>query len=212
MNPPLISERENADSELQQVQARLEEIVAASGRVQVAQDNLAAAQALARGHMADPKVRFLLLRLKEAGGLNEGMSEQWATLLRECPDDLEIVRYRATRLVKERHVEDALALVDRHLPASAESPARLFARAKLLNDIRAYEQSDELFRRLILQHTDRNIRVEFAKRLRKRGLLADAFDVISPVAKHLAPGSKAAELANGLASDYAFYQLSLIHI
>lgn len=206
MNPPLISERENADSELQQVQARLEEIVAASGRVQVAQDNLAAAQALARGHMADPKVRFLLLRLKEAGGLNEGMSEQWATLLRECPDDLEIVRYRATRLVKERHVEDALALVDRHLPASAESPARLFARAKLLNDIRAYEQSDELFRRLILQHTDRNIRVEFAKRLRKRGLLADAFDVISPVAKHLAPGSKAAELANGLASDYAFYQ------
>lgn len=72
MNPPLISERENADSELQQVQARLEEIVAASGRVQVAQDNLAAAQALARGHMADPKVRFLLLRLKEAGGPERG--------------------------------------------------------------------------------------------------------------------------------------------
>ncbi len=206
MNPPLISERENADSDLQQVQARLEEIVAASGRVQVAQDNLAGAQALAHAHMADPKVRFLLLRLKEAAGLNEGMSEQWATLLRECPDDLEIVRYRATRLVKERHLDDALALVDRHLPASSENPARLFARAKLLNDIRAYEQSDALFRRLILQHTDRNIRVEFAKRLRKRGLLADAFEVISPVAKHLAPGSKAAELANGLASDYAFYQ------
>ncbi|CUI77638.1 glycosyltransferase [Achromobacter sp. 2789STDY5608621] len=207
MNPPLITERENtASSDLQAVQGRLEEIVAASVRVQVAQANLADAQALARGHMADSKVRFLLLRLKEAAGLNEGMSEQWATLLRECPDDLEIVRYRATRLVKERHLEDALALVERHLPESTENPARLFARAKLLSDIRAYEQSDELFRRLILQHTDRNIRVEFAKRLRKRGLLADAFDVIAPVAKHLAPGSKAAELANGLASDYAFYQ------
>lgn len=207
MNPPLITERENtASSDLQAVQGRLEEIVAASVRVQVAQANLADAQTLARGHMADSKVRFLLLRLKEAAGLNEGMSEQWATLLRECPDDLEIVRYRATRLVKERHLEDALSLVERHLPESTDNPARLFARAKLLSDIRAYEQSDELFRRLILQHTDRNIRVEFAKRLRKRGLLADAFEVIAPVAKHLAPGSKAAELANGLASDYAFYQ------
>lgn len=78
MNPPLITERENtASSDLQAVQGRLEEIVAASVRVQVAQANLADAQTLARGHMADSKVRFLLLRLKEAAGLNEGMSEQW---------------------------------------------------------------------------------------------------------------------------------------
>lgn len=206
MNPPLTTDRKHAESDLPEVQARLEEIVAASGRVQVAQDNLARAQALARGHMADSKVRFLLLRLQEAAGLNEGLSEQWTTLLRECPDDLEIVRYCATRLVKERHVEDALALVERHLPESSDNPARLFARAKLLSDIRAHEQSDALFRRLISQHTDRNMRVEFAKRLRKRGLLADAFDVIAPVARHLAPGSKAAELADALASDYAFYQ------
>lgn len=206
MNPPLTTDRKHAESDLPEVQARLEEIVAASGRVQVAQDNLARAQALARDHMADSKVRFLLLRLQEAAGLNEGLSEQWTTLLRECPDDLEIVRYCATRLVKERHVEDALALVERHLPESSDNPARLFARAKLLSDIRAHEQSDALFRRLISQHTDRNMRVEFAKRLRKRGLLADAFDVIAPVARHLAPGSKAAELADALASDYAFYQ------
>lgn len=206
MNPPLTTDRKHAESDLPEVQARLEEIVAASGRVQVAQDNLARAQALARDHMADSKVRFLLLRLQEAAGLDEGLSEQWTTLLRECPDDLEIVRYCATRLVKERHVEDALALVERHLPESSDNPARLFARAKLLSDIRAHEQSDALFRRLISQHTDRNMRVEFAKRLRKRGLLADAFDVIAPVARHLAPGSKAAELADALASDYAFYQ------
>ena len=169
MNPPLTTDRKHAESDLPEVQARLEEIVAASGRVQVAQDNLARAQALARDHMADSKVRFLLLRLQEAAGLNEGLSEQWTTLLRECPDDLEIVRYCATRLVKERHVEDALALVERHLPESSDNPARLFARAKLLSDIRAHEQSDALFRRLISQHTDRNMRVEFAKRLRKRG-------------------------------------------
>lgn len=206
MNPPLITERADAKSDLQWVQAQLEEIVAASGRVQVAQENLARAKVLARDHMEDSKVRFLLLRLKESAGLNEGMAEQWATLLQECPDDLQIVRYCATRLVKERHVDEALSLVDRHLPESAESPDRLFARAKLLSDIRAHEQSDALFRRLITQYTDRNMRVEFAKRLRKRGLLADAFEAIAPVAKHLAPGSKAAELADGLASDYAFYQ------
>ncbi|WP_313625101.1 glycosyltransferase [Achromobacter sp.] len=206
MNPPLITERADAASDLQQVQAQLEEIVAASGRVQVAQENLARAKVLARDHMEDSKVRFLLLRLQESAGLNEGMAEQWATLLEECPDDLQIVRFCATRLVKERHLDEALALVDRHLPASATNPDRLFSRAKLLSDIRAHDQSDALFRRLITQYTDRNMRVEFAKRLRKRGLLADAFDAIAPVAKHLAPGSKAAELAEGLASDYAFYQ------
>ncbi|CAB3649106.1 MAG: glycosyl transferase [Achromobacter mucicolens] len=206
MNPPLITERADAKSELQQVQAQLEEIVAASVRVQVAQENLARAKELARGHMQDSKVRFLLLRLQESAGLNEGMAEQWTTLLEECPDDLQIVRYCATRLVKERHLDDAMALVDRHLPASTTNPDRLFARAKLLSDIRAHEQSDALFRSLISQHTDRNMRVEFAKRLRKRGLLADAWEAIAPVAKHLTPGSKAAELAEGLASDYAFYQ------
>jgi glycosyltransferase involved in cell wall biosynthesis len=206
MTPPLVTERVEVDSDLLRVHAQLEEIVTASGRVQVAQENLPRAETLARGHLSDAKVRFLLLRLKEAAGLNEGMSEQWSTLLAECPDDLQIVRYRATRLVKERHLDAALSLVDRHLPATTDVPATLFARAKLLSDIRAHAQSDELFHRLIAQHADRNIRVEFAKRLRKRGLLADAFATIAPVAQQLVPGSKAAELATGLASDYVFYQ------
>lgn len=206
MSSPLIAEQGEASSDLQQVQAQLADIVAGSGRVQVAQENLTRAQALAEHHMEDSKVRFLLLRLQELAGLNEGMAEQWATLLQQCPDDLQIVRHCATRLVKERRVEEALSLVDRHLPESKSNAERLFARAKLLGDIRAHEQSDALFRRLISQHTDRNMRAEFAKRLRKRGLLADAFEVIAPVVKHLAPGSKAAELAEGLASDYAFYQ------
>jgi len=206
MTPPLVTEREDVKSDLLGIHAQLEEIVAASGRVQVAQENLARAEALAGAHLSDAKVRFLLLRLKEAAGLNEGMSEQWSALLEACPDDLQIVRYRATRLVKERHLDAALSLVDRHLPESTDVPANLFARAKLLSDIRAHEQSDALFRRLISQHVDRNIRVEFAKRLRKRGLLADAFATIAPVAKQLVPGSKAAELATGLASDYVFYQ------
>ncbi|KNE26435.1 glycosyltransferase [Achromobacter spanius] len=206
MNPPLTAERTGVMSDLQWVHAQLEEIVAASVRVQVAQENLPRAEALARDNLEDSKVRFLLLRLKEQAGLNEGMAEQWATLLKEWPDDLQIVRYCATRLVKERHVDEAMALVDRHLPESSENPSRLFARAKLLSDIRAHAQSDALFRRLILQHTDRNIRVEFAKRLRKRGLLLEAYEAIRPVASHLAPGSKAAELAEGLARDYAFYR------
>lgn len=55
MNPPLTTERKNTASDLQEVKTRLEEIVAASGRVQVAQANLVDAQALARGHMADSR-------------------------------------------------------------------------------------------------------------------------------------------------------------
>jgi len=206
MNSALAAEQENDLSDLRSVHAQLEEIVAASPRVQLAQGNLPRAIVLAREHMADTKVRFLLLRLKELAGVNEGMSEQWQELLRECPDDLQVVRYSATRLVKERHVDEALALIERHVPEMSGNWDLLFARAKLLNDIRAYEQSDDLFRRLIGQREDRNVRIEFAKRLRKRGLLADAFEVIEPVMGVLAPGSKAAELASSLANDYAFYQ------
>ena len=205
MSPPLSTEPVDTTSDLQQVQAQLEEIVTASGRVQAAQENLLRAKALAGNFPDDSKVRFLLLRLQESAGLNEGMADQWAALLQDCPDDLKIVRYCAMRLVKERRLEEAMSLVDHHLPESNDTE-RMFARAKLLSDIRAHEQSDALFRRLIWQSTDRNMRAEFAKRLRKRGLLADAFEVIAPVAKHLAPGSKAAELAQGLARDYAFYQ------
>src|SRR3546814_13544246 len=108
------------------------------------------------------------------------MAEQWASLLQECPDDLLIVRHCATRLVKERRIEEAMSLVDRHLPESPNDSGRLFARAKLLSDIRAHEQSDALFRRLISRHTDRNMRAEFATRLRQRGLLADEFEVNGP--------------------------------
>ncbi|OZI37898.1 glycosyl transferase [Bordetella genomosp. 10] len=206
MNAPLAAEQENDASDLESVHAQLDEIVAASGRVQVAQGNLARAQALARDHQADPKVRFLLLRLKELAGLNEGMSEQWEALLRDYPDDLLIVRHCASRLVKDRHVDDALSLIDRHVPDSTDNAALLFARAKLLSDIRAHEQSDELFRRLLARDNDRNVRVEFAKRLRKRGLLAEAYETIQSVAGQLAAGSKAAELASALARDYAFYR------
>src|SRR3546814_12220237 len=102
MSLPLIADQVDATFDLQQVQAQLAEIVAESKRVQIAQENLNRAKVLAQAHMEDSRVRFLLLRLQELAGLNEGMAEQWASLLQECPDDLLIVRHCATRLVKER--------------------------------------------------------------------------------------------------------------
>src|SRR3546814_10695516 len=88
MSLPLIAEQVDATFDLQQVQAQLAEIVAESRRVQIAQENLNRAKKLAQAHMEDPRVRFLILRLQELAGQNEGMAEQWATLLQECPDDL----------------------------------------------------------------------------------------------------------------------------
>lgn len=205
MNARLETGRDDDTSSLQAVRAQLEQIVLASPRVQQAQANVANAEALASEHLADPKVRFLLLRLKEAAGHNEGMFEQWSALLDDCPDDLQVIRYTATRLVKDRRPDDAMALVERSLPASTDKPELLFARAKLLSDIRAHEASDALFRRLIAGPDDRNVRVEFAKRLRKRGLLLDAYETIKPVAHLLAPGSKAAELVSALARDCEFF-------
>lgn len=206
MNTPLTTERADVSSDLQWVHAQLEEIVTASVRVQVAQENLARAEALARDHLEDSRSVSCCFGWKGIGGLERRDGRAVGNLASRMP----------RRLADRALLRDAtgqgtasgrgLVLVDRHLPASSENPSRLFSRAKLLSDIRAHEQSDQLFRRLILEHTDRNIRVEFAKRLRKRGLLADAYEAIRPVAAHLAPGSKAAELATALAADYAFFK------
>jgi len=187
-------------------QAELERIVAASTKLQLAQSNLPRAEELARDHMEHAKVRFMLLQLRELAGFNTGMTEQWSELLQECPNDLHIVRHCASRLVRDRHIDDALALIDGYLPESTTSLAVGFARAQLLGDIRAHEQSDALFRRLIEQFDRRDVRIEFAKRLSKRGQLGAAVEVMEPIVDTLAPSSKAAQMAAGLILDYHFFR------
>lgn len=187
------------------VAAELERVVTEAAGIQAAKEALAHAEDIARGCLRDPSVRFALLRLKERAGERDGLMDQWSALLQDCPGDLRIVRYCASRLVKERQVEDAMALIDQYLPEKLDDPVDALARAELLSDAGAHDQSDMLFRYLIKHYDRRDARVGFAKRLNKRGLLADALESIEPVVHTLPANSKAAALAASLKESREFF-------
>jgi glycosyltransferase involved in cell wall biosynthesis len=197
------SASEQTDAAL--VADELERVVAQAAGIQAAKEALAHAEDIARGCLRDPAVRFALLRLRERAGERDGLMDQWLALLQDCPGDLRIVRYCASRLVKERHVEDAMALIDQYLPEKLDDPVDGLARAELLSDAGAHDQSDMLFRYLIKHYDRRDARVGFAKRLNKRGLLADALEAIEPVAHTLPANSKAAALAASLKESCTFF-------
>lgn len=191
--------------ELQRLRSTLRKMVEAASTLRTAQEQLVQAEALVGSHEGDLAVRFLMLQLRELAGLR-GLAEQWENLLRDDPDDLATIRFTARSLVKEQRPEEALRLIDRLMPEDLGDARVALARAELLGDIQAYEASDALFRRVIAVHDRREARVSFAKRLRKRGLIADAVHVLDPVARSLQPGTKAAQLATELADEYAFFR------
>ncbi|OWT60566.1 glycosyltransferase [Candidimonas nitroreducens] len=188
------------------VAGELERVLAEAAGIQAAKEALAHAEDIARGCLRDPAVRFALLRLRERAGERDGLMDQWMTLLQDCPGDLRIVRYCASRLVKERHVEDAMALIDKYLPERLDDPIDCLARAELLSDAGAHGESDMLFRYLIKHYDGRDARVGFAKRLNKRGMLVDALASIEPVAHTLPANSKAAALAASLKETCEFFR------
>jgi glycosyltransferase involved in cell wall biosynthesis len=186
-------------------QEELTRLVAASTTVLAARKAVAGAQALASAYPDDPVVRFKLLELKETAGDFHGLYEQWSELLASNPGDLRIVRYCSGHLVRERRIDEALALIDRSIPEALDDWRSGMTRAEMLADIRAHDQSDALFARLIEIHDRRELRIAFCKRLTKRGLLSEAFDVISPLVNTLAQDTKAGQLAAAVADDHAFY-------
>lgn len=186
-------------------QEELTRLVAASTTVLAARKAATGAQALAKAYPDDPVIRFKLLELREVAGDFDGLYEQWKALLATNPGDLRIVRYCSGHLVRERRIEEALALIDRAVPENLDDWRSGMARADMLADIRAHEQSDALFKQLIARHDRRELRIAFCKRLTKRGLLSEAFGTISPLLSTLAHDSKAGQLAATVADDHAFY-------
>ncbi|MFD1559982.1 glycosyltransferase [Paraburkholderia silviterrae] len=191
---------------LQSLHEELAGLLAASTTLQNARKHLGEAERLAAQAPDDMTVRIAMLQIKERTGLSTGLLAQWADLLRDCPEDLVVARHYATRLFKERRVEEAMALADRYFPEQPDDSRKTLARAEFLADIKAHEASDALFRRLIAEHDRRDLRVAFAKRLVKRGMVADAIQIIEPVALGLAPESKAGQLVAKIIDDYTFYR------
>ena len=89
-------------------------------------------------------------------------------------------------LIRAKNLEGAAALVEQRLPdAAGATVEQLFQRARLLDDAGRFDLSDPLFERLIVDAPTAlitEIQVYYAKRLRKRGLIIRAEEVLAPLA------------------------------
>ncbi|WMD20797.1 glycosyltransferase [Achromobacter seleniivolatilans] len=162
------------------------------------------ADRIATGHLAVSGVRLALLRLRDKAG-SAGLASQWLLLQQDHPNDAQVLRAYARYLAREEGIEGAVAMLERCLPDSAGNFKPVLLRAEILADLHLYEQSTALFRELLGRDGRREVRVAFAKRLHKQGLIADAMEVMRPVMDQLAAGSMAAALAATLSHDYDFY-------
>ena len=169
--PPIEDARAPLSLDLQRIRSALNKMLEGPLTVRAAQAQLEQATLLADGHGGDPTVRFLLLQLKELAG-QRGLAEEWSALLRQEPEDVAVIRFTARSLVKDRRSSEALELIDRLIPENLGNASSSLTRAELLSDIQAHDVSDTLFREQITLHDRREARISFAKRLRKRGLVA----------------------------------------
>ncbi len=116
------------------------------------------------------------------------------------------VRAEVAALLLDKRHKDAVALIDRRLPEPQTDDAACLVRAELLHDAQDFPRADALFRDMLARHADaRGLRLDFAKRLRKRGLIADAGVVLEPIGVDLAPGSKGLALLEEIASLHALF-------
>ncbi len=185
--------------------AQLSALLKSATCVRSANEALVTAEQIANGHLALPAVRLALLRLQDKARTS-GLTPQWAALQREYPNDGHILRAYARHLAREEGVGSTVAMLNSSLPAADGNPKAALLRAEVLADLHLYDESSAVFSDLIKRDDRREVRVAFAKRLHKQGLIVDAVDVLRPVMAQLAPGSMAATLAATLMNDYDFYR------
>lgn len=141
----------------------------------------AAATAFPHDHIS----RSYILQIRERAGESKGLSEAWEVLFREHPKDRTVLLFHMRRLARDKQQDRALALLDQIIPAPVADEADLLARAELLDVIRAYDASDTAFAELLSRSDQRDVRVSWAKRLLKRGLVEDAGLILEPVMDEL---------------------------
>lgn len=119
----------------------------------------------------------------------------WEALVDASPEP-EAIREYVRWLKKAKRIDDIVALVDRRLPSDSTEKGRLVQRAELLDEAALFDRSDPLFERLMLCPGSSNIRINFAKRLRKRGLIIRALEALLPIADSLGRSSRSRTLFN----------------
>lgn len=152
-------------------------------------DALAAAEAFPQDHIS----QSYILQIRERAGETKGLSEAWEALFRDHPSDRTVLLFHMRRLVRDKQQERALMLLEQIIPAPVACDADLLVKAELLDVVRAYDASDAAFRELLARADQRDVRVSWAKRLLKRGLVEDAGLILDPVMDELSNLGKVTE-------------------
>ncbi|WP_454690305.1 glycosyltransferase [Achromobacter aloeverae] len=190
---------------LPEVLAALDRLVGAASGTAAALQAMEQAETLAAHYPRDAAVRLSMLRLRDRAR-QPALAPQWEALLADHPGDTRIVRYYVRHLARMRDHDETLRAIERHMPPAPDDPAAELIRAELLADVKEFAQADAIFQDLLRREDRREVRISYAKSLHKRGLLADAVDVLGPAVDSVTPGSKAAELVATLMDDYDFYR------
>lgn len=146
----------------------------------------------------DHVCRSYILQLREKAGEAKGLSDAWEALFREHPKDRTVLLFHMRRLVRDKQQDRARTLLDQVIPAPVGSYDDLLVKAELLDVIRAFEASDAAFRELIARRDERHVRVAWAKRLFKRGLVEDAGIILEPIMDDLPGPASLVELVEDI--------------
>jgi glycosyltransferase involved in cell wall biosynthesis len=172
----------------------LKNLLAASTSVKTAQACLEKARLIYIGD--DPLSTLLLLQIRERAGDTKHLIDDWANLIDQAPHDMTIFSLYFLRLVARRQVDKACELLELRLPKRSDEPLDVsIRRAELLDSAKLFEQADDCFKAVLSVNNDsRQIRVNYAKLLRKRGWIIDAIDILEPIRNTLAKGTMAKKL------------------
>jgi glycosyltransferase involved in cell wall biosynthesis len=159
----------------------------------LAKKALSQARILATAFPHDHVCQSYILQIRERAGESKGLSEAWEKLFREHPKDRTVLLFHMRRLARDKQQERALALLEQIIPSPVGDDADLLTKAELLDVLRAYEASDAAFQELLSRNDQRDVRVSWAKRLLKRGLVEDAGILLEPIMDELSNLGKMTE-------------------
>lgn len=159
----------------------------------LAKKALPEARTIATAFPHDHISQSYILQIRERAGESKGLSEAWEALFREHPKDRTVLLFHMRRLARDKQQDRALSLLDQIIPSPVVDDADLLAKAELLDVIRAYDASDAAFREILSRSEQRDVRVSWAKRLLKRGLVEDAGLILEPVMDELSNLGKLTE-------------------
>jgi len=172
---------------------RIKQLLDGARTAALARKALPEARAIAAAFPDDHISQSYILQIRERAGESKGLSQAWEALFRDHPNDRTVLLFHMRRLARDKQQERALALLEQIIPAPVADDADLLAKAELLDVIRAYDASDAAFRTIISRNDQREVRVSWAKRLLKRGLVEDAGLILEPVMDELSNLGKLTE-------------------